>query len=106
MIGASDEQLDVFNEVWYIVLLNSGQIPKGTKSISSSFILLIGSKAGTVTAIEALEKQVSKRPGAPFLWRLLVCFIDESVSPFSEYAIFNHITVENFGCQWTRIMVY
>ncbi|XP_042461138.1 tetratricopeptide repeat protein 38-like isoform X1 [Zingiber officinale] len=50
MIGASDEQLDVFNEVWYIVLLNSGQVPK---------------------AIEALKKQVSKRPGAPFLWRLL-----------------------------------
>lgn len=50
MIGASDEQLDVFNEVWYIVLLNSGQVPK---------------------AIETLRKQVSKRPGVPFLWRLL-----------------------------------
>ncbi|XP_072987831.1 uncharacterized protein [Typha latifolia] len=50
MIGASDEQLDVFTEVWYDVLLNIGQISK---------------------AIEEIEKQVSKRAGAPFLWSLL-----------------------------------
>ncbi|XP_074572396.1 uncharacterized protein LOC141828907 isoform X1 [Curcuma longa] len=50
MIGASDEQLDVFNEVWYISLLNIGQVPK---------------------AIEVMKKQVCKRQGAPFLWRLL-----------------------------------
>lgn len=31
MIGASDEQLDVFNEVWYIMLLNTGQAAKGMK---------------------------------------------------------------------------
>lgn len=30
MIGASDEQLDVFNEVWYTVLLNSGRANEGT----------------------------------------------------------------------------
>lgn len=29
MIGASDEQLDVFNEVWYSVLLETGQTSKG-----------------------------------------------------------------------------
>lgn len=29
MIGASDEQLDVFNEVWYSMLLNTGQATKG-----------------------------------------------------------------------------
>jgi hypothetical protein len=29
MIGASDEQLDVFNEVWYTMLLNSGEAMKG-----------------------------------------------------------------------------
>ncbi|XP_042387296.1 tetratricopeptide repeat protein 38-like isoform X2 [Zingiber officinale] len=50
MIGASDEQLDVFNEVWYINLLNIGQVPK---------------------AIEVMKKQVCKRQGAPFLWRML-----------------------------------
>ncbi|CAL9093296.1 unnamed protein product [Musa textilis] len=50
MIGASDEQLDVFNEVWYIVLLNIGQISK---------------------AIEEVKKQVSKRGRVPFLWQLL-----------------------------------
>lgn len=50
MIGASDEQLDVFNEVWYIMLLNTGQ---------------------TIKASKAIEKQLKKREGAPFLWRLL-----------------------------------
>ncbi|KAK9277114.1 hypothetical protein L1049_006653 [Liquidambar formosana] len=50
MIGASDEQLDVFNEVWFSMLLNTGQASK---------------------AIEVLEKRVEKREGVPFLWRLL-----------------------------------
>ncbi|KAJ7953731.1 tetratricopeptide repeat protein 38 [Quillaja saponaria] len=50
MIGASDEQLDVFNEVWYTMLLNTGQAMK---------------------AIEVIEKQLKKRDGIPFLWRLL-----------------------------------
>ncbi|XVF44139.1 hypothetical protein PTKIN_Ptkin02bG0096900 [Pterospermum kingtungense] len=49
-IGASDEQLDVFNEVWYSMLLNTGQVTK---------------------AIESIEKQIKKRDGVPFLWRLL-----------------------------------
>uniref|UniRef100_A0A0D9VXN0 Tetratricopeptide repeat protein 38 n=1 Tax=Leersia perrieri TaxID=77586 RepID=A0A0D9VXN0_9ORYZ len=50
MIGASDEQVDVFNEVWYTVLINTGESSK---------------------AIEVLDKQTRKRGGAPFLWRLL-----------------------------------
>ncbi|CAA7388010.1 unnamed protein product [Spirodela intermedia] len=50
MIGASDEQLDVFNEVWYTILLNAGHANK---------------------AIEAIEKKVRQREGAPFLWQLL-----------------------------------
>ncbi|KAL5100374.1 hypothetical protein RYX36_004701 [Vicia faba] len=50
IIGASNEQVDVFNEVWYIMLLNSGDAMK---------------------AIEAIEKQIEKRDGAAFLWRLL-----------------------------------
>ena len=29
MIGASDEQLDVFNELWYSMLLSTGQATKG-----------------------------------------------------------------------------
>ncbi|XAR64960.1 hypothetical protein NMG60_11008869 [Bertholletia excelsa] len=49
-IGASDEQLDVFDEVWYITLLNTGQATK---------------------AIEVIEKKIKDREGAPFLWRLL-----------------------------------
>ncbi|XP_075096787.1 uncharacterized protein LOC107809292 [Nicotiana tabacum] len=50
IIGASDEQLDVFNEVWITMLLNSGQATK---------------------AIQAIEKLLKKREGTPFLWRLL-----------------------------------
>ncbi|KAG2546771.1 tetratricopeptide repeat protein 38-like isoform X2 [Panicum virgatum] len=50
MIGASDEQVDVFNEVWFIVLINAGETSK---------------------AIDVLGKQIRKREGAPFLWRLL-----------------------------------
>ncbi|KAL4574166.1 hypothetical protein LXL04_020991 [Taraxacum kok-saghyz] len=50
MVGASGEQLDVFNEVWYVMLLDAGQAEK---------------------AIEAIEKQLKKRDGTPFLWRLL-----------------------------------
>lgn len=50
MIGASDEQLDVFNEVWYSLLLNTGRAAK---------------------AIEVIDKRIKKREGAPFLWRLL-----------------------------------
>ncbi|KAJ0982808.1 hypothetical protein J5N97_011063 [Dioscorea zingiberensis] len=49
-VGASDEQIDVFNEVWYDVLLKIGHAFK---------------------AIEEIEKQVKKRDGSPFLWRLL-----------------------------------
>lgn len=49
-IGASDEQLDVFNEVWYTLLLNTGQASK---------------------AIEVIERTLKKRDGLPFLWRLL-----------------------------------
>ncbi|GMH15337.1 hypothetical protein Nepgr_017178 [Nepenthes gracilis] len=50
MIGASDEQLDVFNEVWYSLLLNTGNATKAT---------------------HAIEKQLKNREGVPFLWRLL-----------------------------------
>ncbi|XP_061336972.1 uncharacterized protein LOC133284033 [Gastrolobium bilobum] len=50
MIGASDEQVDVFNEVWYSMLLNCGEATK---------------------AIEVLEKRIKKRNGIPYMWRLL-----------------------------------
>nr|XP_043609832.1 tetratricopeptide repeat protein 38 [Erigeron canadensis] len=50
MVGASGEQLDVFNEVWYVMLLNAGHAEK---------------------AIKVIEKQLKKRDGTPFLWRLL-----------------------------------
>jgi hypothetical protein len=50
MIGASDLQIDVFNEMWYKMLLLTGQ---------------------SSTAIEVLERRIKQRDGAPFLWRLL-----------------------------------
>ncbi|GAB2214125.1 hypothetical protein Droror1_Dr00018463 [Drosera rotundifolia] len=50
MIGASDEQLDVFNDVWYTLLLSTGNAAK---------------------AIEILETRIKSRPGVPFMWRLL-----------------------------------
>ncbi|KAK6163993.1 hypothetical protein DH2020_000857 [Rehmannia glutinosa] len=50
IIGASDEQLDVFTELHIILLLNTGEADR---------------------AILAIEKQLKKREGAPFLWRLL-----------------------------------
>ncbi|KAI3869455.1 hypothetical protein MKX03_031711 [Papaver bracteatum] len=50
IIGASDEQLDVFNEVWYSVLLNTGRYQ---------------------IAINEIQKQIDKTQGVPFLWRLL-----------------------------------
>lgn len=50
IIGASDEQLDVFTEVYISLLLNTGEPTK---------------------AIQCIEKQLKKREGAPFLWHLL-----------------------------------
>ncbi|PIN15205.1 hypothetical protein CDL12_12137 [Handroanthus impetiginosus] len=50
IIGASDEQLDVFIELHISLLLNNGEAHK---------------------AIQATEQQLKKREGAPFLWRLL-----------------------------------
>lgn len=49
-IGASDEQLDVFNEVWYSLLLNTGHAAK---------------------AVDVIQDRLKKREGVPFLWRLL-----------------------------------
>ncbi|XP_042056598.1 tetratricopeptide repeat protein 38-like [Salvia splendens] len=50
VIGASDEQLDVFTEVHITLLLETGEAS---------------------AAKEAIEKQLKKREGAPFLWSLL-----------------------------------
>ncbi|XP_075482326.1 uncharacterized protein LOC142522678 isoform X1 [Primulina tabacum] len=50
IIGASDEQLEVFTEVYISLLLNTGEPTK---------------------AIQAIEKQLKRREGAPFLWCLL-----------------------------------
>ncbi|KAL1804400.1 hypothetical protein DCAR_0936048 [Daucus carota subsp. sativus] len=50
MIGASDEQLDVLNEIRYIMLLNTGRAKE---------------------AISGIEIQLKKREAAPFLWYLL-----------------------------------
>ncbi|XP_042049056.1 tetratricopeptide repeat protein 38-like [Salvia splendens] len=50
VIGASDEQLDVFTEVHITLLLETGEVS---------------------AAKEAIEKQLKRREGAPFLWSLL-----------------------------------
>ncbi|KZV32256.1 tetratricopeptide repeat protein 38 [Dorcoceras hygrometricum] len=50
VIGASDEQVDVFTEVYISLLLNTGEPTK---------------------AIQGIEKQLKQREGVPFLWRLL-----------------------------------
>ncbi|KAL6547174.1 hypothetical protein OROMI_022895 [Orobanche minor] len=50
IIGASNEQIDVFAELHIVLLLNTGEADK---------------------AIHAIEKQLKKRAGSPFLWRLL-----------------------------------
>ncbi|CAA0245857.1 unnamed protein product [Arabidopsis thaliana] len=50
VIGGSGLQMDVFNEIWYKLLLLNGK---------------------SSTAIEVLEKVTKQRDGAPFLWRLL-----------------------------------
>ncbi|KAK8963615.1 hypothetical protein KSP40_PGU011822 [Platanthera guangdongensis] len=50
MIGASDEQLEVFNEIWYNVLINTGH---------------------AFEAIELIKTQLKKREGCPYLWHLL-----------------------------------
>lgn len=77
IIGASDEQVDVFNEVWYSMLLNSGDAMKGKVS-NFSLIFQTHQLSSTVinvnnTAIGVIEKRIGKRDGIPFLWRLLVC---------------------------------
>ncbi|KAM7251966.1 hypothetical protein ACFE04_023849 [Oxalis oulophora] len=49
-IGASDEQVDVFNEAWYDMLLSTGEADQ---------------------AIEVIGTRIKKREGAPLMWRLL-----------------------------------
>uniref|UniRef100_A0A1J3DKZ4 Tetratricopeptide repeat protein 38 n=1 Tax=Noccaea caerulescens TaxID=107243 RepID=A0A1J3DKZ4_NOCCA len=50
IIGASDEQIDVFNEMWCQLLLNTGQ---------------------SSTAKEVIRERIKVREGVPFMWRLL-----------------------------------
>ncbi|GAA0184693.1 hypothetical protein LIER_31981 [Lithospermum erythrorhizon] len=50
IIGASDEQLDVFNDIYISLLLNTGRAEQ---------------------AIQFIQKLLQKREGSPFLWRLL-----------------------------------
>nr|VDD03400.1 unnamed protein product [Brassica rapa] len=49
IIAASDEQIDVFNEVWCQLLLKTGQ---------------------SSTAKEVIRKRIKVREGSPFTWRL------------------------------------
>ncbi|CAH8337042.1 unnamed protein product [Eruca vesicaria subsp. sativa] len=50
MIAASDEQIDVFNEMWCQLLLKTGQ---------------------SSTAKEVIRERIKVRDGVPFTWRLL-----------------------------------
>ncbi|KAL0705129.1 hypothetical protein Bca4012_071554 [Brassica carinata] len=50
VIGASDEQIDVFNEMWCQLLLKTGQ---------------------SKNAKEVIRERIKVRDGVPFMWRLL-----------------------------------
>ncbi|KAL1218984.1 hypothetical protein V5N11_020294 [Cardamine amara subsp. amara] len=50
MIGASDEQIDVFNDMWCQLLLKTGQ---------------------SSIAKEVIRERIKVRDGVPFMWRLL-----------------------------------
>ncbi|XP_010551491.1 PREDICTED: tetratricopeptide repeat protein 38 isoform X2 [Tarenaya hassleriana] len=50
IIGASDEQIDVFGEIWCKALILNGQ---------------------SSTAMEVIKKRLENRDGVPFTWRLL-----------------------------------
>ncbi|CAH8253428.1 unnamed protein product [Arabidopsis lyrata] len=50
IVGASDEQIDVFNEMWCQLLLKTGQ---------------------SSTAKEVIRERIKIRDGVPFMWRLL-----------------------------------
>ncbi|CAN8291670.1 unnamed protein product [Cochlearia groenlandica] len=50
IIGASDEQIDVFNEMWCQLLINTGQ---------------------SSTAKQVIKERLKVRDGVPFMWRLL-----------------------------------
>ncbi|KAK7252316.1 hypothetical protein RIF29_36169 [Crotalaria pallida] len=74
IIGASDEQVDVFNEVWYSMLLNTGEVEK---------------------AIDVIEKRIKKRDGVPFLWRLLEKGYKLANRPEAGIAIMQARTLES-----------
>ncbi|KAI3467416.1 hypothetical protein Pfo_024079 [Paulownia fortunei] len=65
IIGASDEQLDVFTELHITLLLNTGEAHR---------------------AIQAIEKQLKKRKGAPFLW----CLLEKAYSMLGSKEAANH----------------
>ncbi|XP_057759777.1 uncharacterized protein LOC130980149 [Arachis stenosperma] len=65
IIGASDEQVDVFNDVWFSMLLNAEEAMK---------------------AIEAIEKQIKKREGIPLYWRMLERAYKLANRPEAEHA--------------------
>ncbi|XP_026409780.1 tetratricopeptide repeat protein 38-like isoform X2 [Papaver somniferum] len=64
IIGASDEQLDVFKEVWYNVLLETGRYQ---------------------IAIHEIKKQIQKTKGVPFLWHLLGRAYDHEGNKYESY---------------------
>ncbi|KAL0800043.1 hypothetical protein Bca101_055218 [Brassica carinata] len=74
VIGASDLQLDVFNEIWYKLLLLAGQSSTGKlpKTLFFSLVFRLFSLNTELAVIKVLERRIKQlRDGAPFLWRLL-----------------------------------
>ncbi|KAG2320897.1 hypothetical protein Bca52824_014110 [Brassica carinata] len=74
VIGASDLQLDVFNEIWYKLLLLAGQSSTGKlpKTLFFSLVFRLFSLNTELAVIKVLERRIEQlRDGAPFLWRLL-----------------------------------
>ncbi|KAG2303738.1 hypothetical protein Bca52824_032389 [Brassica carinata] len=65
IIGASDEQIDVFNEMWCQLMLKTGQ---------------------SKTAKEMIRERIKVRDGVPFMWRLLEKSYDMEGNAESESA--------------------
>uniref|UniRef100_A0A0D3CCZ2 Uncharacterized protein n=1 Tax=Brassica oleracea var. oleracea TaxID=109376 RepID=A0A0D3CCZ2_BRAOL len=64
IIGASDEQIDVFNEMWCQLLLKIGQS-------STVYITMNAFGSDVMQAKGVIKERIKVRDGVPFTWRLL-----------------------------------
>ncbi|CAN6881359.1 unnamed protein product [Brassica oleracea] len=73
IIGASDEQIDVFNEMWCQLLLKIGQSSTGTACcrILKTYITMNAFGSDVMQAKGVIKERIKVRDGVPFTWRLL-----------------------------------